>query len=397
MKLLSEPTPESASRPSEAPPPASPAAGAPGEAPPAGAFKNPRPVQPRAAKVWGPGAPGKRRPVLAPTQVGWFSIASEVDVRRLFALGAMLTFLVVYMAFGRPTRTGNAAPGPEEAPVGSSTAAGDRPRGRPFQGLLESAVDRAPLDQVDTSDAYRSLLWNLKILTVAEVSSRVEAVDPGDLLRQPEQHRGQFVRMTGVLVAPLALRRLSKNEAGLETAWSGILVDTSGTDEAAIAFDLFEKPAVEPDPRVQAVELDGVFLQVVSYENRGGHQRYVPFVQAKSLNVITGARVSPLGQNAQTYFMVGAIVCLLLPIVGMAANKWFERRRENEWAAELDRRRVARINAQREAKAKLAAAGAAPAPAAPASPAAPPAPAAQATPPTAPPAEPPPAPSSPAL
>ena len=286
-----------------------------------------RPIQARSPKIWGPGLPGKRRLIVP--HAGWFSLTSEVDVRRLLALGAMLTFLVVYMTFGRPEYTTQASPGAETAPVGS-VAVEARERGRPFQGLLESAVDRAPLDQVDTSEAYRSLVWNLKLLTVAEVASRAETVEPAELLRAPDQYRGQFVHMTGVLVAPLALRRLTKNEAGIDTAWSGILVDTSGTDEAAVAFDLFDKPTAEPDPRTQAVELDGVFLQVVSYENRGGHTKYVPFLQAKGLTVITGSRLSPLGQSAQTYFMIGAVVCLVLPIAGMAANRWFDRRRENK-------------------------------------------------------------------
>jgi len=190
--------------------------------------------KPRAGRAWGPGRPGQRKP--APPRV---SFASQVDLRRLFFIGAMFLFLVVYMAFGRPERASRAEPG-DEARVGSATATApvdSSARARPFQGLLESAVDRAPLDQVETSDAYRALLWNLKMLTVAEVGSRAEAYSAAELVRGPEACRGQFVHATGVLVAPLTLRRLPKNEAGIETAWRGILVDTSAAEpEAAIAF-----------------------------------------------------------------------------------------------------------------------------------------------------------------
>jgi hypothetical protein len=246
-------------------------------------------------------------------------------------MGSMLAFVVVYMALIREDNRSPARDGAAPAPVASAVT----PRGRPFHGLLESATDGASLDELDGTEAYRALLGNMKRLSVAEVTSHAEPVAARRLLEAPADYRGRLVRATGTLVAPLAVSRLPKNDAGHESRWRGLLVDTgSGDMDTAYAFDAFEAPSRELS-RQEAVVVEGVFLQTAEYDAQRGKKR-VPFLQAKSLRPAEGERVATIG-GPSGYFLVLAIVIAIVPLSVSLSMGILRRRHERALVSALEK------------------------------------------------------------
>jgi hypothetical protein len=278
-------------------------------------------------KVWGPGSAGKRRPLLSLTY------NKDVDLRWLFRIAAALGIVILVMigarekAMGRRANAGD-EPKDASAPVGSGVAAVDSSRPRPFQGLLDDAKDDVPVESLETSEAYRTLLWNLKNYSVAEVSSLAETISADELLRAPAEYRGHFVRVSGVLIKELAPERLATNAAGFDTRWRSFIVDTmSGEENNAFMFDLFTKP--ERDfSRQDAVTVEGVFLQVVSYDSRSGKKK-VPFIQARSVNLLVGEKVSAIG-GSTNILLILAIVLASLPLLAYGLQTFSRRKDEKD-------------------------------------------------------------------
>jgi hypothetical protein len=321
-----------------------------------------RPANPY-GKVWGPGAPGQRLPNV---RLSW---QREIP-HGIVVFGGVLVFIILYMQFLRatPGHTSVLAGEPAAETTRAVAAVVDSAtRPRPFQGLLDGAQDGAPIDGLDTTkptDPYRMLMWNLKRYSVAEVSSLAETVSADDLVNSPDVWRGRFVRATGVLIRPAEIQRLGTNEAGYENRWRGFLVDDDSGN--AIAFDLFDKPDKEFD-RTDVVTLEGVFLQVVAYEARGGTKR-VPFLEAKSVRPFTGERVASFASNPTTLLLAGALLLAALPVLGYMVSSFLQRRHEADLVKALEKARQRRGPAFAKRAADKAAASPAPAGAAPAPP-----------------------------
>ena len=211
------------------------------------------------------------------------------------------------------------------APVGSGVAAIDSSRPRPFQGLLDNAKDNVPIEALEQSDAYRTLLWNLKNYPVAEVTSLAETISAEELLRSPAEYRGHFVRVSGVLVRELAPERLTTNAAGFDTRWRSFIVDElSGDGNNAFMFDLFTKP--ERDfTRKDAVTVEGVFLQIVTYDARSGKKR-VPFIEARNVALVVGEKAA-IGGSTNVLLLL-AILLATLPLVAYGLQTFSRRKNE---------------------------------------------------------------------
>lgn len=197
-----------------------------------------------------------------------------------------------------------------------------RPEARPFHGLLDKARDRSPAEDVDATEPYRTLLWNLRRITPQEIARDATRVSAAELVKNPEKHRGRLVRVTGLLLAEPGPRRLPGNEAGIETAWRGFALDLEAPAESsdeAWAFDAFERPATLPG-REEPVQVEGVFLQLVSYETRSGATRTVPLVLAKSISPVTGERADTL-PNDHGRLLAVALGLVALPFVGLAFGR----------------------------------------------------------------------------
>jgi hypothetical protein len=287
-----------------------------------------------AGKIWGPGPPGRRQP-------SRIQFKREIPGRIVFFAGALL-FIIFYMQILSVTPGHRSAIAGDAATVGSATPAApvdSQAAPRPFQGLLDAAVDGAPLESLETtreSDPYRTLMWNLKRYDAAEVSSLAETVDAKQLLAQPERYRGCFVRVTGLLIQPPEMKRLSQNLAGYEYRWRGFLYD----EPNAIVFDLFEKPDHEFD-RNDYVVVEGIFLQLASYDARRGTEK-VPFIEAKSLKVFVGERTASLSQNPTTLLLAAAVIMALLPVVSYFIQSFLQRKHEAELVAALEKARSRR-------------------------------------------------------
>ena len=203
-------------------------------------------------KVWGPGPPGKRAPVR-------LTYTREIPGRLVF-LGGIFVFILAYMYVMHSTPGRLSAHAGDAAAPGSATmGTGVKPPSGQgaFQGLLDAAKDGAALESIDSAkptDPYRTLMWNLKRYTAAEVTSISVTVSAVDLIADPAGWRGQPVRLTGQLVKAHELQRLGKNEAGYEYRWRGFMAD----DRQAIIFDTFEKPEKDFD-RQDLVSVEGVF------------------------------------------------------------------------------------------------------------------------------------------
>jgi hypothetical protein len=149
------------------------------------------------------------------------------------------------------------------------------------------------------------------------------------------RYRGSFVRATGVLIEPLAVRRIPRNNAEYENAWRGILVD-SAEPGTAYAFDLLEKPGADFEARKQALELEGIFCQLVTYSTRGGN-KVIPYIAAKNLTAVQGNRISALGGSS---YLIWAAVCLaMLPFVGFAVSAFTKGREDRRLVAAVERAR----------------------------------------------------------
>ena len=291
----------------------------------------------RGGPVWGPGPPGKRLPSVR------LSYSREIPHRLVF-IGGMLVFIIVYMYYeanvpgklsaradDTAAETSKAAP----APIDTSTMP------RPFQGLLDSAKDGASLESLDSSkatDPYRTLMWNLKRYSAAEVSSLslTGVVSAQDLLAEPDRYRGTFVRVTGALIKPPEIERLGANEAGYEDRWRGYLVD----DPDAVIFDMFEKPEKDFD-RTDVVTVEGVFLQIVTYEARGGTKK-VPFLEAKSVHTFVGERTGSFGTSPMTLLLGAALLLASLPFLGYVISNFLDRKQEANLVAALEKARQRR-------------------------------------------------------
>lgn len=325
-------------------------------------------------KVWGPGAPGSRVPALR------LKYTREIPSRLVFLAG-IFVFILAYMYVMHAT------PGRLSAHAGDTAATGTAARGSgatppngqgAFQGLLDGAKDGAALEVLDTTkptDPYRTLMWNLKRYTVAEISSISVTVSAQDLLNAPAAWRGQPVRATGQLIKAPELQRLQKNEAGYEYRWRGFMVDPD--DGNAIIFDVFEKPEKDFD-RTDLVTVEGVFLQVVSYEARGGVKK-VPFISGKSVRPFVGERRETFAASPATLLLGASLLLASIPVIGYVVSSFLSRKHEAALVDALEKarqRRVATASAKKaEASTVASATGtAAPSPAPVAPPSAPAAP-----------------------
>jgi len=159
-----------------------------------------------------------------------------------------------------------------------------------FQGALLNAGDGQDFAE---TPSYRRLLYHVHSMPEADFSSRVSGwLDWTDAMAHPEQWRGEFVRVRGV-IASLKAVKLHGTDAGLEDAWRGFLFEPDGSEP--VAFDLVVTP---PDLRVDTavkdtLDVEGVFYRLVKYDavdsSGATVQREVPYIVARRLAKVQAA------------------------------------------------------------------------------------------------------------
>ncbi|MEO6708304.1 MAG: hypothetical protein ABI054_01785 [Planctomycetota bacterium] len=172
-----------------------------------------------------------------------------------------------------------------------------------FQGLAKDSSDGT--DFVETP-GYRELVAALLEVKPADI----EALHPVDLdfaqaLADPDSLRGKWVRVRGYvankkaisLSAPIGVQKK------IERAFMELAADH------VVACDLIGDP---PSYKNQAdtMEVCGVFYRTVSYEGKHGKQYTLPYVLARSMELIetpsSGMAKSLLGGGKQLY--LGALL-----------------------------------------------------------------------------------------
>jgi hypothetical protein len=149
--------------------------------------------------------------------------------------------------------------------------------------LLDSANGQ---DFAETA-GYRRLLDFLQALEPATVIERATStLDRARAVTDPDSLRGQYVHVRG-LIAGLEAVRLDTPLAGSEDVWRGVITDTDGSD--GVVFDLLGPPP-PLEPRLDIVDVHGIFYRTVRYENREQGWVEAPWLLARHLAVVdTGA------------------------------------------------------------------------------------------------------------
>lgn len=104
-----------------------------------------------------------------------------------------------------------------------------------------------------------------------------------DLLREPEKHQGARVRVMGIPIA-MSADKLEPNPAGIAEAWRTYVVDRR-TREATCVWTVERPP--DWDAIVlchDLVEVEGVFVRLVTYTTQDGNKRTAPLIVARTLS-----------------------------------------------------------------------------------------------------------------
>ena len=180
-----------------------------------------------------------------------------------------------------------------------------------FHGLLESVSD---YDDVAQNRAYAALAGHVWHLTEEE-AKKIRRDDLGyeALVKNPSLYRGELVRRLGLLLAFAPVRLVpGAGPQGVEDAWRGYLVDTSG-EECYIFDSLTKPPPVEL--RRDLVAVEGAFLKVVRYENVSGEERDAPFLLARQITPVEeGELERPFRYDYVAAALVGVMIVAFLTL-----------------------------------------------------------------------------------
>ena len=190
-----------------------------------------------------------------------------------------------------------------------------------WEGTLAEAVDGQDFGE---SPGYRRLLEILSQKGEDELKQGVERqLDVADALAHPDAWRGKIVRVHG-LVAWMQAVKLASPIGDSEDVYRALVTQPDGTAGVAVDF-LHPPPAFEIQRDV--IEVEGVFLRTVSYENKGGNAVEAPYLIARGLRLLDLNRAprSTALEGLGKVLIAAAVVFLVIRVMLI-----FRRRKESE-------------------------------------------------------------------
>jgi hypothetical protein len=143
-----------------------------------------------------------------------------------------------------------------------------------------------------------------------------------DVLKNPSEYRGRFVRMRGVVSRKSwGAKKLEAPLAGRIDCYRGQVGD-SDDDSPLVFFDVLDKPPAF-DPGYDGVEIDAMFYRTVAYETRDGKIRKAPWIVGRTVavkNARASATSSGLGPAVMTAFLAICIGIVYLVRRGRPAK-----------------------------------------------------------------------------
>lgn len=195
------------------------------------------------------------------------------------------------------------------------------PADDPVRSALEIAVGESP-DGTDVAETpgYRELVGALLKLKPADVEARQPgALDAVRLLADPAAGRGTWVRMRGFVMLKHAT--VLKEPIGELQKIEHIILRPDA--KTRVFVDLIGDP---PPFKNQAdtVEISGVFFRSVSYKNANGVQVTLPYVLARSMELVD----TPSSTLAKSLITGGRqlLVGIVFGVLGVVALVFYLRR-----------------------------------------------------------------------
>jgi hypothetical protein len=211
------------------------------------------------------------------------------QVRQLISLGFLLAVTIAlfglfpgiqrmrrdaYRIATKPTPPSIAeAPAPPPSPYPEGTVL--------LHGALKDVRDLTPLEEVEKEPAYAKLLGHVAQIPQENLLSSCEGeLAYGTYIKYAPELRGRIFRVRGILLreAPQTVR-LSSPVDGREDVYSFPLVDFDR--EGGFVCDVAERP-VETIEKDDAIELEGFFYKVVTFETTKKGTREAPLFIART-------------------------------------------------------------------------------------------------------------------
>ncbi|MBI5367416.1 MAG: hypothetical protein HZA54_10305, partial [Planctomycetes bacterium] len=249
----------------------------------------------------------KRR--LAMKSAAAYGSRRELKMLALFA-GLLAFCLAVWLLRPAPKPVKPSGTGvPAGAGVQSTAAEPAKPVERvvAFDGKLDNLTDGIPLAQ---DGAYDYLLRFVARTPPEDFTHRLRTDIAYDaLVARPQEFRGNFMRVGGIYNFA-TVRRLEHAVGEIQDIYRVYLYNT--TDGGGYIVDMLEKPPESLIWRRDYVEITGVFLRNVTFENDRGKILTSPFFFGRRIEKIGDIMVS---RSELSGFWMSAWMALVLGLV----------------------------------------------------------------------------------
>ncbi len=185
-----------------------------------------------------------------------------------------------------------------------------------WDNMLAEEKDDSPLDDVVTDKGFKYLVRHIANLKPGEGLKPEESFDYVDFLKNPANHRGNVVSLSGLVNKVYSNIRLESNQGPYDSVYRLYLVDLSGTQGCIV--DVLERP--DGIDLRQSIEADGVFIRTHKYETTKGQFVRVPYFLAQRVTKIQRSQSHSIWSPAVTIGVVGACVVLVVVVFLMGRS-----------------------------------------------------------------------------
>jgi hypothetical protein len=161
-----------------------------------------------------------------------------------------------------------------------------------FHGALKDVRDLTPLEEVEREPAYAKLLAHAAQVPEENLRSSCEGeLAYGTYIKYAPELRGRIFRVRGILLreGPQTVR-LTNPVEGREDVYSFPLVDFDR--EGGFVCDVADRPT-ETIEKDDAVEVEGFFYKIVTFETKRRGTREAPLIVARSCRKLPPAEPPP--------------------------------------------------------------------------------------------------------
>lgn len=178
---------------------------------------------------------------------------------------------------------------------------------------------------------YYKLLESLQAYTAEEVKGRTTRyLDWFAVMEDPNAWRGEFVRRRGVFNGARAIR-LDRPFGTITDVWRCGVSDGDGTE--GVVFDLLAPPDAAIEPRVDPIEIEGIFYRTARFIGDSDRPVEAPYLLVKNIRKIERDEMRSKGlfEGTALYVFAAALLFLgfrLVSVVRQQARRGYTSRRE---------------------------------------------------------------------